>query len=271
MLDAWALRAGRLKKAVYWRLIERKNLERAACLRALTENEADQYRELGLKTPIAVIPNGVSVPARISSEQFFGAYPRLRDFDLLLFLGRIHPKKGVDVLLEAWSKVHGDFPRAHLVIAGPGQEEMQEKLERIIRRSDLAKSLTFTGMLQSDLKWSALAAAKAFVLPSHSEGFSVAVLEALAAGTPAIVSKQCYFPEIKTAQCGWVIDPVAAPLSEAIASALSLQATVRSEMAERGRGLVNRDFTWSAVGRKAAEVLDWVRIGKQPATVRIIA
>jgi glycosyltransferase involved in cell wall biosynthesis len=271
MLDRWALRAGWLKKAVYWRAIERTNLAYASCLRALTTSEAQQYRDMGLRNPIAVVPNGVSVPKTVTSESFLLAFPQLRGMDIVLFLGRIHPKKGIDILLEAWGSARRKFANAQLVIAGPGYEEMQPVLRGAIERHQLAGNITFTGMLRDDLKWSALAAARVFVLPSYSEGFSVAALEALGVGTPVIVSTQCYFPEVSRVKCGWIIRPSADELTNSLDTALRQNSSEHQEMGRRGQQLVSSEFSWAAVGRKAVEVFDWIRIGKQPVNVEIFA
>lgn len=271
MLDSWALRTGWLKKAIYWRAIERTNLAYASCLRALTTNEAQQYRDLGLRNPIAVLPNGVSVPKAVTSDSFFLAFPQLRGMDIVLFLGRIHPKKGIDILLEAWGSVRQKFTTAQLVIAGPGYEEMQPALTGAIERHRLAGNVTFTGMLRGDFKWSALAAARVFILPSYSEGFSVAALEALGVGTPVIVSTQCYFPEVSRVNCGWIIRPSADQVRNSLEAALRQKDSEHQEMGRRGQELVSSEFSWASVGRKAVEVFEWIRVGKRPVNVEILA
>jgi glycosyltransferase involved in cell wall biosynthesis len=119
-------------------------------------------------------------------------------------------------------------------------------------------------MLRGDLKWGALSAARTFVLPSYSEGFSMAVLEALGVGLPVIVSKFCYFPEVEQYRCGWTIDAEAAPLENALRECLSVSAAERDQMALRSRRLIAERFSWPIVGENTAKVLDWLLGGGPP-------
>ncbi len=121
---------------------------------------------------------------------FFARYPDLRDKRLALFLGRIHPKKACDVLIEAFAAVLGKNPEWHLVISGPDQVGWQQKLMALARERKIADSITWTGLIKGDVKYGALKAAEVFVLPSHQENFGIVVAEALACGTPVLTSKK---------------------------------------------------------------------------------
>jgi glycosyltransferase involved in cell wall biosynthesis len=263
MLDRWALGQKRWKKAVYAALVERPLLRRAACLHALTEAEADDYRRFRLRCPVAVIPNGVTVKADVDAELFLSRFPALREQRLFLFLGRLHVKKGVHVLCEAWSDVEAHWPDAHLVIAGPDFENTRAALEG--RCASLGcRRVTFAGMLQGDLKWSALRASDVFVLPSYSEGLSVSVLEAMGMGLPVIVTRQCNVPEVRIRDCGWEIDPDRDALGSAIEECLGAPATRLAAMGGNGRELVESHFSWSRVGRQMAAVYGWIAGGSKP-------
>lgn len=203
MLDPWALRQKRYKKMLYARLFEMRNLAEAACLRAVTEAEARQMRALGLRNPIAVVPNGIEPPPRTSADLFYSRYPAIRDHAMVLYLGRLHPKKGVLPLAEAWRTVQDTVPRAHLVFAGPDDAGTMAAIQRILHSHSAASSVTFTGLMDHAMKWSAYAAASLFILPSYSEGFSMAVLEALSAATPVVISDGCYFDAAIRAGAGW--------------------------------------------------------------------
>jgi glycosyltransferase involved in cell wall biosynthesis len=264
MLEPWALKSKGWKKRLYWRLREKRHLQGARCLRALTVAEAEQYRALGLRVPVAVIPNGVTVPAAVTPEPFFQRYPELRGRNIVLFLGRLHAKKGIHVLCQSWAKVCREFPDSHLVVAGPDFDGLQNSLEAQLHRDGAASRVTFSGMLRGDEKWSALSAASTFVLPSYSEGFSVAVLEALGVGLPVIVSKSCYFPEVQKYRCGWIVDPQSGPLEEVLRECLSLSATEREAMGLRGRRLIAERFSWSTIAETTAAVLDWMLGGGPP-------
>jgi glycosyltransferase involved in cell wall biosynthesis len=270
MLEPWALRAKRWKKSLYWNLFEKRNLQRAHCLRALTAAEAEQYRNAGLLQPIAIIPNGVEIPAEITAEPFYHLHPELRDRRILLFLGRLHHKKGLTILCQSWSEICQDHPDAHLVLAGPDSEGTKASLEAQIAALGLESRVTFSGMLRGKEKWAALRAATVFLLPSYSEGFSVAVLEAMGAGTPVMISRQCYFPEVASCGSGWVIEPEPAAISRSLRECLSLSNSDREEMGSKGRSLIESRFLWNVVGNQAADVLDWVRGGPIPRCVEII-
>ena len=133
------------------------------------------------------------------------AFPELRGRTILLFLGRVHFKKGLDLLLAAWARLEQQFPHATLVLAGPDAENSMAGVQDMVRQQGITRRVLCTGMLGADLKWSALAAAHCFVLPSYSEGLSVAVLEALSMGVPVIASDKCHVPEVEACGAGWVV------------------------------------------------------------------
>ena len=271
MLESWALANKKWKKEIYAAFFERRNLQGASCLHALTEAEARDYRNFALTNPIAVIPNGVEAPLGVSPDAFLARFPTLRGKSLVLFLGRIHFKKGLDILADAWSKVAPRFPEAHLVVAGPDFEETQVRLERQLEALSLSSRVTFTGMLQGNDKWSALAAADGFILPSYSEGLSVSVLEAMGMGLPVIVTEQCNLPEIEERHCGWKIQPRAAEVESALTGLLQLSPRDRQLLGQNGQHLIAERYTWPVVGRQMADVYDWLEGGPTPATVQFHA
>jgi glycosyltransferase involved in cell wall biosynthesis len=219
---------------------------------------------------VAVIPNGIKVPNALDPEWFWSHYPGLRSRRVVLFLSRLHYKKGVDVLCRAWAAVTKKHPDAHLVLAGPDSEGTRYVVERLIGELGLQDTVTFTGMLKGNFKWGALAASEVFVLPSYSEGFSVATLEAMAAGKPVIISRQCYFPEVARQGCGWVIEPCEKDLADALFDCLSNGSRDLSEMGERGRRLVSSRYSWDVIGAQMADVYDWLLGGPKPTSVEII-
>jgi glycosyltransferase involved in cell wall biosynthesis len=269
MLEDWAFRDKGLKKRLYSALVEVKNLRRAVCLRALTTAEVTDYRRLGLRNPVAVIPNGVEESPASAPTAFLEQFPELADKRLALYLGRFHHKKGLDSLCLAWSRLCSRHRDAHLVLAGDDTGVEADRIHGIARELGLDCSVTFTGMLRDDLKWSALAAASVFVLPSLSEGFSMAVLESLAAGVPPIITRACNFPEVEEKSCGWVIDPGDLQLEAALRTALSSPANALQEMAARGRELVRLRYSWQSVGVQMGQVYDWILGGSVPDCVEV--
>lgn len=269
MLESWALRNKRWKKSLYMALVERANLAGATCLHALTQAEADDYRRLGLRNPIAVIPNGVDIPAQISSRKFLDEFPALAGKRLILFLGRIHFKKGLDILCQAWARLSRQWADTQLVLAGPDFEGTQAQLEQLIASLHIKERVTFTGMLAGEMKWSALAAAETFVLPSYSEGLSVSVLEALGAGRPVVITKNCNLPEIAQAGCGWVIQPNADELETALHDVLRSGKAELDAMGLRGKQLIARRYSWEVVGKQMSSLYRWVENDCLPADVEI--
>ncbi len=267
MLEPWALSNRRLKKLFYSTLFERANVAGATCLHALTAAEAADYRRFGARGPIAVIPNGVHIPPAISPETFLTQFPSLRGKRIILFLGRIHYKKGLDILIESWAAVTKQHPDAHLVIAGPNFEGTLAPLEARVAELNLTQTVTFPGMLRSELKWSALAAAEAFVLPSYSEGLSVSVLEAMGTGLPVIVTEQCNLPEVKQLGAGWLIQSNTASLTSSLQEMLTNSPILNRAIGARGRSFVAERYTWSTVGNQMAELYRWVQGGRLPVNV----
>jgi glycosyltransferase involved in cell wall biosynthesis len=270
MLDPWALRQKKWKKSLYSQVFERRNLTLAACLRAMTVNEAEQYRRFGLSNPIAIIPNGVDIPANVTSGLFLERYPALRGKTIVLFLGRIHPKKGLLPLCLAWSAVQRQFADAHLVIAGPDCEDTVTALHRIIEEQGIQQSVTFAGLLTGLVKWSAYAAATIFTLPSYSEGFSVSVLEALGSGVPVLITEACYFPEVKTVNAGWTIAQVA-EIQAALTTALATPLALIHKMGANGAALVAEKYSWPRIASQFADLYDWLLGGSTPTSCPIWA
>ncbi len=269
MLEGWALRQKRLKKVLYSLLVERSNLRDATCLQALTTVEVEDYRRFGLRNPVAVVPNGVDVPAGITADLFLESFPELKGQRLALFLGRLHPKKGLDILCRAWARIHRGLPGARLVIAGPDFEGARAATEALVDKLNLRRSVTFTGMLEAGRKWSALAAADVFVLPSYSEGFSAATLEALGMGVPAVVTRQCNFPEIAEWRCGAVVEAETRPVEGGLGRILSANPGDTLAMRANARRLIAERYTWDSVGRRISQVYEWILGGRLPADVEI--
>ncbi len=270
MLERWALQNKKMKKAFYATLIETKSLHNAACLRALTHTEVGDYRRIGLKNPIAVVPNGVEIPSSVNRDLFLDAYPGLAAKRIVLFLGRLHHKKGLDNLINAWLPTVKKHDGAHLVIAGPDFENTRAKLETLIEKADIREHVTFTGMLAGAHKWSALAAAQAFILPSYSEGFSMAVLEALGMRVPVIVTKNCNIPQVAQQGCGWVIEPNQGSIEHALNEFFRLPHAEASAMGARGKRMIDRHYQWAVIGAQMAEVYTWMLGGNKPSSVELM-
>lgn len=270
MLEPWALANKRWKKRLYSALVERANLDNAACLHALTSAEAQDYRRFGSKKPIALIPNGVDAPRFISPALFLNRFQQLAGKHILLFLGRIHFKKGLDILVESWAALQKHFPDAVLVLAGPDSENSRTTVETLISERGITDRILFVGMLDEDLKWSALAAAHCFVLPSYSEGLSVAVLEALSVGVPVIITKQCHLPEVSAHGAGWQIEATQASLEQALRESLEMSSTERNKIGSCGIRLARQRFSWPVVALQMAELYRWISDRVRPDSFELL-
>ena len=262
-LSRWAMRHGSAAKRLFWAALQRPALQRAACLHATGEPEYDDMRRLGFRQPVAVIPNGIDLPD-------LPAKPApSRDGRTLLFLGRLHPVKGVDVLIDAWRLVQDRFPAWRLVIGGddvdgPGGGGYMDALRRRAAAGGAAR-VSFTGELRGPAKWDAYRTAELYVLPSRSEGFGLTVAEALAAGTPAVTTRATPWRPIEAHGAGWCIDTGTAPLAACLHEALARDPAALREMGLRGRRWMAADFSWPDIGRRMARTCDWL-LGATPAT-----
>lgn len=247
-LDAWRLRYKRLKKALYMRLIQDRAIRSAAALHALTNAEKERIRQLGYSQPVFVCPNGADPPgtADPADDAFLRRFPQLAGKSVILFMGRIHPMKGVDLLARSFADLARRFPDAILLVAGPDQDSAQAPMEAILSDHGVRDRTLFTGILTGRDKQAALRQSHLFVLPSYSEGFSTAVVEAMAAGLPVVISEQCNFPEAAAHSAGFIVPTASDAITEAVSALLSDPAR-RRRMAGNARALVADRYAWPAI------------------------
>jgi poly(glycerol-phosphate) alpha-glucosyltransferase len=260
MLDSWALNNSRLKKRICAAVYENRNLRDAACLHALNKAEAEAIRAYGLRNPICVIPNGVELP--VDSE----ARPA-QEGRTLLYLGRLHPKKGLPKLVEAWSRVRKEAEKTgwRLAIAGWDQNGHRTELETLAARLHANSSISFVGPQFGADKTACYREASAFVLPSFSEGLPMTVLEAWSWRLPVLMTPQCNLPEGATAGAAIIMEPEVDNISAALYRLFSMTDTERKTIGVNGRILVEDRFQWSQIGSRMADVYDWMLgIGTRP-------
>jgi len=269
MLDAWALRHSTWKKGFALALFERRNLAGAACLHALAEGELKAFRAMGLDNPVALIPNGVDLPAPhpryIRPSCLDGEARRV-----LLFLGRIHPKKGIAEALRAWAIVLRSSPEVRrdwvFAIAGWDDGGHVEGLRRLSIELGVDASVRFTGPVFGAEKAALLHAADVFILPSHSAGLPMAVLEAWSHGCPVLMTEACNLPEGFAA--GAAVEIMTDPTAMAPVLAASLANPDLPCLGAAGMALVADRFSWERIGRDLADVYTWLAgRGPRPAFV----
>ena len=252
MLDPWSLKQSRWKKRLYrlWRL--NGNLRRVSRVHFTAAQERDQSQSATRGRPSIVEPNGLHYAdyEKLPPPGTFARYcPEVRDQRYVVFLGRVHPKKGLDLLLPAFARVSSD---AVLVIAGPGDPEYKNSLMDAAKRLSIAERTVFLDMLTGDSKLAALHEADLFALPSYHENFGIAVAEALATGTPVVISDRVNIhDEIAAARAGAVVPPTVDALSDALQNWLNDDAG-RRDAGEAGRRLVRQRYDWPRIADRWA-------------------
>jgi glycosyltransferase involved in cell wall biosynthesis len=258
MLDPWFKRQyplKHIKKLMYWPWAEYRVLRDAQAVLFTCEEERLLARESFwlYRCNEIVVNYGTALPTgdpHSERQEFFRHYPELRGKKLVLFIGRIHPKKGCDLLIEAFAKVLAQHSDWRLVIAGPDQIGWQENLSTLAARLGVTRAVAWTGMIGGALKWGALRAAEVFVLPSHQENFGIVLAEALAAGTPALISNKVnIWREIQSDGAGLVSEDTLQGVCELFRSYLGLSEDEKLAMRQRARKCFEQRFEI----KKAAE------------------
>lgn len=240
MLEKWSLNYARRKKLLAWHLYQKASLDAAQALHVTSEMERRSCEALGFHR-VVNIPNGVHLPE---------VPDRLQKSNTLLYIGRLHPKKGLDNLLQAWARLSpGDW---QLTIAGPSEKGYREHLAELIASLGLGQRAKLLDELNDAEKWEHFQTAKVAILPSFSENFGITVAEALAAGTPVIATTGTPWSGLNDHRCGWWVEPTVEALQMAISEALSADGNALSEMGQRGRQWVAEAFSWESIGRQMA-------------------
>lgn len=267
MLERWELANKRLKKAIYSTLFERRSLSRSSCLRALSEQEAADYRNFGMKNPIALVPNGIKAIDRVDISLILSRFPQLIGKQVVLFLGRVHHKKGILNLLEGWRHVIRKHSDAHLLIAGAELEQTGIRVREIIAENKFSQTVTLGGVLNGAVKLSALSLARAFCLPSYSEGLSMAALESLSIGLPVVITKACNVDGVSENGAGYVTSNDPLEVANGVTNVLSLSSSEWSAMSAAATRLARTRYDWSLLGSNMQSVYEWLLGGARPACV----
>ncbi len=264
MLEPWALNYKSWKKRVALLLFQRNDLDAVSAFIATSALEAESIRRFGLRQPIAIIPNGIDLPA---------APPVARERDerrerVILFLSRLHPVKGASVLVRAWSQCR--VPGWRLVLAGPDAGGHLKEVMAEVTRLQMEQHVSYVGELHGQAKSDAFRTADVFVLPSFGENFGMVVGEALSFGVPVITTKCTPWGVLESAQCGWWIDTGVEPLVTALRQATALSDEDRAEMGRRGIEC-SHQYQWQNAARETAALYHWILgKGEKPAAVMTV-
>jgi glycosyltransferase involved in cell wall biosynthesis len=259
MLAPAALAFSRRRKQAFWCLLQGPAIRHAACFHATSEQEYEEIRCFGVSSPVAIIPNGVDLSALSTPSSPVGDRT-------VLSLGRLHPKKGLDRLLQAWAEVEGRYPDWRLKIIGPAEHGY----DQVLRASAAALGLTrvsVEGPVYGEAKLRAYQAADLFVLPTLNENFGQTVAEALMSEVPVIVTKGAPWSGLETQGCGWWIAHGVEPLVAALRQAMDMPRSTLKSMGAKGREWMAQDFSWERVAQEMLAVYRWLAFGDNPPSV----
>jgi glycosyltransferase involved in cell wall biosynthesis len=252
MLEPWALSRSAIRKRIASHLYQGRCLRGAACVHATSMMEARNIRLAGYDNLIALIPNGVELPKAISLHE-----PRKQNEPRrALFLSRIHPKKGLLNLVEAWHIIR---PVGwELLIVGPDEDGHLERVKAAVRARALEQQISFPGEVWGEEKTRLYCGSNLFVLPSFSENFGLVIAEALSCGVPVITTRATPWQELAERGCGWWIETGVEPLVAALEEAFALPAASLSAMGARGSTLVEDRYSWGPIGQAMTRVYEWI-------------
>ena len=258
MLDPWAIKNSAWKKIIVGWLFEYKNLRNADCIHALCQSEYESIRKFGLKNPVAIIPNGITLPE-------ITTFNRNGNRKTLLFIGRIHPKKGLKELLLGLSTLKKNnskfFDVWNVKIAGWSQIGHIDELKRIVQENHLVDYVDFVGEVHGKEKEKLLCEANAFVLPSFSEGLPMSILEAWAYKLPVLMTDYCNIPEGFSSVSAIRIEPSAENIANNLETLSSLSNEDLAKMGLNGYSLVKRKFCWEEIAKQTIQLYEYLLNG----------
>lgn len=246
MLEPWILDHNPFKKKIALFLYQKKAIQRSLCLHATAQMEAENIKALGFKNPIYIIPNGIYLSDIKKNKEYYGTRK-------MVFLSRIHRKKGIEILLEAWKNC--DTKGWTLEIAGNGDKNYIESLNQSAQN---LKNVHFVGAIYGQDKWNFLRSADVMVLPTHSENFGIVVAEALAVGVPVITTKGTPWEDLEIQQCGWWIDLSVTNLENTLVKAFNTSTEVLEAMGKNGRKLIEEKYDINTIGTKMVELYNTI-------------
>ena len=255
MLEPWSLSQKKWKKKLAWWLYQRNDVQKSACVFTTAEMEAEHVRELGITTCKAVIPNGIETDS----------YPCKTSVDVVkkqvLFLSRVHVKKGIEILFEAWKRIHPDYEDWQLLVIGNGEAGYIHSLENWAKSLGVKDSIKILPPVFGDAKINVYHESALFCLPSFSENFGMVIAEAMSCGTPVITTTNCPWEILNETKTGWCVDLSVGNLERALREALTMSPTDLYEMGQKSSKLIYENFDYRNVTRKTLKLYEWLLNG----------
>jgi glycosyltransferase involved in cell wall biosynthesis len=252
MLSPWCLSQKRLKKRLGYLAYQKRDLMLASLIHTTAAHETEHVRSLKLENPIACLPNGCFMN-ELQPRSNVGQRLRKKQ---ITFISRIHPVKGLPLLVEAWAEAK--LPGWKCVIAGPDSDDHLSTITRLAESKGVADEIEFLPEVKGEQKASLLSESSAIVLPSQSENFGMIVVEALAAGTPVIATRGTPWKDLESSNCGWWINRDVPSLVHAITKVSSLQPHLLNDMGQRGIKLVQDKYCWQAIAEQMRDSYQWI-------------
>jgi glycosyltransferase involved in cell wall biosynthesis len=261
MLEPWSMQQSKVKKKIVMQLFQHKDLKQASCLHATGVMEVESIRKLGYKNPIAAIPNGINIGDFPQKQYAIGKTKKT-----ILFLSRIHPKKGIEILINVWQSLDYTLKENWCVqIAGNGEDNYIKQLNTLIQEKGLVESITIIGSKFGPEKIVTYHEADLFVLPTHSENFGIVIAEALCCGLPVITTKGTPWEDLERYNAGKWIPVGESFLKEALVDLMSKTDAEREAMGKNGRKLIEENYSIESVSEKMVELYAWIlNGGKKP-------
>lgn len=255
MLEPWSLSQKKWKKKLAWWIYQRNDVQKSVCVFTTAKMEADHVSNLGITTCKAVIPNGIETDS----------YPCKTSIDIVkkqvLFLSRVHVKKGIEILFDAWKRIHSEFAEWQLLVVGNGKAEYIQSLENRMECSGLKDSIKILPPVFGNDKIQLYQESALFCLPSYSENFGMAIAEAMSCGTPVITTTNCPWNILNDTNTGWCIDLNVDNLEHVLREALSMSPTGLYDMGQKASKLIYDNFDYRSVTHKTLRLYEWLLNG----------
>lgn len=251
-LEPWAFRSKKVKKKIAWWLYQKKILQHADLLVVNSQQEYINIRELGLNKPVAIIPNGIIRDGYESVKA-----KQVKRNKVILYFSRLDKKKGIELLLESWSKIENKYGY-QLHIQGYGGEGYKKSLMKLVSELELESDVKFLEPLYGEERWLSFFSSSIYILPSYSENFGITVAEALLSGLPSITTNAMPWNDLPEFGIGWSIECNVLGVTEALRDAIELKTEDLDDMRKRAIDYADSRFCWEDIAMKYQSVYSWV-------------